>query len=48
MKIIFTYKDYRKMPDYFDNDEIVVKKMDLYLTINMTENLYNARIERKK
>lgn len=38
----------KEMPEDVNDDDIVATAMDLYLTINLTENLYNAKIERKR
>ena len=42
-----TYECKEKPSQLADND-IVVTKTDLYLTMNLTENLQRARIQRKK
>lgn len=36
-------KTYKEMPQNLSEQEVVATAMDLYLTINLTENINNAR-----
>eukprot|EP00347_Sterkiella_histriomuscorum_P010459 403376203 len=38
----------KEMPENLKDDEIVATQMDLYLTMNLNENLQKARLKRKK
>lgn len=43
----FVVLERQAMPEDLAEDEIVATQMDLYLTINLTENLQKARTKRK-
>jgi hypothetical protein len=40
----FNVKSQKEMPIDLEDDEVVATAMDLYLTINLTENLKNAKM----
>ena len=38
----FEYREYKEVPQNLEDEEVVATQTDLYLTINLTENLQKA------